>query len=86
MRVRELSRWNYEKREYEPYEVPDERRVKAYCEDMDEIVDCAACGTELPYGHAFTSFEIHTPMGIGYAVCGKCHDEEWKRRRKAWRV
>lgn len=68
-----LRKWNYEKREYEPYEVPDSWSVKTYSDDMDEIVNCCQCGRELPFGECYTSHEVHTEHGMGYAVCGKCY-------------
>lgn len=74
-----LKRWNYQKRDYDDYEVPDDRRCTTLCFDMDRIVDCASCGTSLPYGRTYTSLEIHTPMGMGYGVCEKCYCEERRR-------
>lgn len=77
-----LNRWNHQKRDYEPFEVPDNRRCRTLCFDMDEIVDCASCGASLPYGSMYTSHEIHTASGMAYAVCEKCYREE--RRRDAY--
>lgn len=74
-----LNRWNHQKRDYEPFEVPDDRRCRTLCFDMDEIVDCASCGTSLPYGRMYTSHEIHTEHGMGYAVCEECYCEERRR-------
>lgn len=74
-----LNRWNRQKGDYEPYEVPDDRRCKTFCIDMDEIVDCACCGTALPFGRMYTSLEIHTRTGAAYAVCEKCYKEERRR-------
>lgn len=78
-----LNRWNWKTREYEPYEVPDGRRVAVYVPSMATVVDCASCGTSKPYGEMYTSREIHTPMGIGYSVCEECYEAECERRCKA---
>ena len=51
-------------------------------DDLEEIVNCAQCGKELKYGDCYTSLEIHTDMGMGFAVCEDCYEEEWQRRKK----
>ena len=68
-----LRRFNEAAREYEPYEVPDEWKLLAYSNDMDEKCNCAMCGKELRYGDTYTSFQIHTKNGFGYGVCESCH-------------
>ena len=75
-----LKRWNWKKRKYENYDVPDNRCVKTFVADLDTFVDCACCGKCLPYGLTYTSMEIHTDMGMGYAVCDECYEKEMKRR------
>jgi hypothetical protein len=47
---------------------------------MGAIVNCACCGKRLPFGECYTSREIHTGLGFGYAVCGDCyfHKESWE--------
>lgn len=74
-----LNRWNYETQEYDPYGVPDDWNIKSYSDDMDEIVNCPHCGKEVTFGSCYTSKEIHTPHGFGYAVCEKCYDMERTR-------
>ena len=71
-----LNRWNYDKRIYEPYEVPDNWNVKSFAVDMDEIVNCPHCGQKVTFGNCYTSREIHTPSGFGYAVCENCYNTE----------
>lgn len=80
MRLRLLSKWNYEAHDYLPYTVPADWNVSVYCQDMDEIIQCPHCGRKLKYGDAYTSLEIHTELGIGYAVCSDCYDSEFKRK------
>ncbi len=77
-----LKRWNWKKREYENYDVPDSRCVKTFVADLDTIIDCASCGNGIPYGCSYTSMEIHNAMGLGYAVCDECYEKEEKRRKE----
>lgn len=78
--AKKLKRWNWKKREYEDYEVPDNRFVATFAFDMDTGVDCASCGKCVPYGLTYTSMEIHTEIGMGYCVCQECYEGECKRR------
>lgn len=78
-----LLKWNYEKEDYDIYVTPEDWECKAYCEDMDEIVNCAQCGKQLRFGHTYTSIEIQTSMGFGYGVCEDCHLDEWERQNLA---
>lgn len=82
----ELNKWNWNKREYEPYVIPDGWNVKTYSNDMDEIVNCPHCGKKLSYGDTYTSREIHTQFGMGFGVCGECYEHEWARELKAKRA
>lgn len=75
-----LQKWNWDKREYEDYEVPKKWNCKFYCASDIEVVNCPYCGKEILFGDSYTSMEIHTKAGWGYAVCKDCSDEEWKRR------
>ena len=73
-----MQRWDYKRQRYVPYKVPAEWNVPLVCFDMEEDVNCAACGRAIKYGDGFTSREIHTAHGIGYTVCRKCHEKELK--------
>ena len=75
-----LKRWNWRKRKYENYDVPDSWCVKTFVNDLDTVVNCAHCGNGVPFGITYTSMEIHTGIGIGYAVCDECHEKELNRR------
>lgn len=79
-----LNRWNYKTQEYDPYGVPDDWNVKSYSNDMAEIVNCPHCGKKVTFGSCYTSREIHTHNGFGYAVCEKCYDAE-RTRENEWR-
>lgn len=78
-----LRRWDRQAHKYRPYNVPLHWNVKTYSDDMEEIVNCAQCGKELPHGESFASLEVHAAMGIGYSVCGECYKQEWQRRRSS---
>lgn len=78
-----IQKWNHKLRAYEPYKVPEGIRIALYCSDMNEIVNCAQCFKSMRYGDCFTSREVHTNVGLGYAVCEECYDKEWERERNA---
>ena len=75
------QKWNYETHKYDDYLVPDDKILKTYSNDMNEIVNCCQCLKEMTFGEGYTSMEVHTNMGFGYCVCGKCYEEEMQRRR-----
>lgn len=77
-----LKKWNCKKHEYENYKVPDEWNVKTYSNNMKEKINCAQCGKKIEFGNCYISLEVHTNIGIGYGVCEKCYEREWKRREK----
>lgn len=77
-----LHKWNREIFAYDDYEVPNDWNVRAFSLDMGMIVNCPHCGREVLFGDCFTSHEIHTQHGMGYAVCGECYDKEWEREEQ----
>lgn len=79
-----LQKYNEQKREYEPYEVPDDWYVSTYENDMDAKVNCCQCGREVTFGECYTSMQVHTCIGFGYAVCERCYyGIEWPARKAA---
>lgn len=56
---------------------PDECRT--YEDDMEKMVPCAQCGRMFKFGEMYTSREVHTAHGFGYAVCAECYDGETDR-------
>ena len=77
-----MQKWNFKAREYEPYCVPTDWNCKTYSADMDEIVNCPHCGRKVTFGDCYTSRQIHTEHGFGYAACGECYEKEWNEERK----
>lgn len=75
-----MLKWNYEMREYDRYDVPEDWKCCLYSSDMERKVNCASCGKEMIYAEGYTSFEIHNHMGFGYFVCDECYKEELARR------
>ena len=71
-----IRRWNFKTHEYEPFEIPDGRKVMMYSDDMSAKCSCAACGKELPFGDTFTSRILHGAAGFGYGVCFDCYQRE----------
>ena len=80
--MQKFRKWNYQTHKYDDYFVPDDKILKTYSNDMNEIVNCCQCLKEIKYGDSYTSKEVHTPIGFGYAVCEDCYKQEWERRRK----
>lgn len=77
-----ILKWNYKTRKYDPHEVPDEWKIRTYCADMGEIVNCARCGKEIEFGDGYTSATLHTEYGMGYCICGSCDVAELHEERK----
>lgn len=70
-------KYNVELHEYEDILLPDECRT--YEDDMEKMVPCAQCGRMFKFGEMYTSREVHTAHGFGYAVCAECYDGETDR-------
>lgn len=81
-----LRKWNYETREYDPYEVPDDWELVLTTQDMEQHVNCAQCGKDMTFGDGYTSREVHTNVGFGYPVCEQCYENERRREAEANRV
>ena len=77
-----LRKWNYNLDEYEPYNVPDEWHCRYFNMDMTDIINCCQCGKEVKFGKCYSSHEVHTSTGFGYAVCEECHEVEIIRERR----
>ena len=79
-----IKKWDYPSHSY--FSIPITSReplnIKTYSEDMNEIVNCAQCLKEIKIGDSYTSKEIHTDLGFGFAVCEDCYEKEWERKRK----
>lgn len=76
-----LRKWNYKGQVYEEHEVPEKWKIIVYTDNMNEIINCASCGSLLRYGDCYTSLELHNGHGFGYPVCEKCYRKEWERRK-----
>lgn len=77
-----LDRWNYEKRCYEAYSIPQDWDVSTSLLGPNPI-NCAGCGARASVDEVYISLEIHTPIGFGYYVCEICHEAELKRKLRA---
>ena len=78
-----MQKWNWETKEYEPYEVPKDWYCPLYMDNMMGIINCACCGQKMIFGIGYTSREIHSEMGFGYIVCEDCYRKEFEREREA---
>ena len=78
-----IQKWDPDRHCYDPHPYPSEWNVGFFSTDLDELINCACCGKELPYGHIYTSRELYDGSGMfGMAVCPKCHEAEWKREKE----
>lgn len=77
-----LRKWNYKTHKYDSYKIPDSWNTPMIAE-LEEIVNCVQCGKAVEYGETYTSLEIHDLIGLGFAVCKDCYDQEWKRKVEA---
>lgn len=73
------QKWDFEKREYETYELP--KSAAMYEEDMDKVIACAECGSKMKFGNGYTSKAIHNQYGFGYTVCENCYSEENRQEK-----
>ena len=73
-----VIKWNPKLHIYEEYN--PKFPIVMHSEDMNLIVNCCQCGKKVKYGETFTSLEVHNNYGFGYAVCGDCYNEEYKRK------
>mgnify|MGYP000845751845 FL=1 len=71
------GRYNTKLHKYEDIILPDECRT--YEDDMEKMVPCAQCGRMFKFSEMYTSREVHTAHGFGYAVCAECYDGETDR-------
>lgn len=71
-----IQKWNFKKKKYEPYEIPEDWYTPLVMFDMKRQVNCASCGKLIEFGDCYTSRQIHSDWGMGYHVCPECHERE----------
>ena len=79
-----IQKWDYSSHSYStiPLISRTPLNLKTYSEDINEMVNCCQCLKKIKYGDTYTSKEIHTDLGFGFAVCEDCYEKEWERKRK----
>lgn len=75
-------KWDPFEHEYSDCELPEGAADCMF--DGDIWLTCAACGKRIKYEESLVSLEMHTALGIGYAVCEECHRVEIARRYAAY--
>ena len=68
------DKYDWATHRYNPYKLPEGAALER--DDMDDVISCADCGAPVRYGESYTSMAIHNKYGLGYCVCGKCHEKE----------
>ena len=76
-----MLKWNFFKREYEKFTPAEVGIYKTYCSNMNERVNCPHCGKRMKFRDSYTSLQIQTGIGMGFAVCKTCYDKE---RAEMW--
>lgn len=76
-----MKKWNYETKKYEKYTVPDNWKVKLFSTDMNEKINCAACGKSIKFSDGYPSRTIHYKHGLGYTVCQECYTKDIEEER-----
>ena len=71
-----MRRWDPGACAYQPWTEPADRMPVLSCDDGDADIWCARCHRSVQYGATYTSLQIHSSGGFGYAVCPECHDAE----------
>lgn len=79
----DIGKWNYQTKEYDPYEIPSGVVICLYSQDMDLPINCTSCFKLMTYGQGYTSRELHNHIGLGYPVCDDCYAAERERERLA---
>lgn len=82
---KKVNKWIPSEYRYVEIELPAEWNVIVSSDDMEVMANCAQCGKLMTFGECYTSLELHTNEGWGYAVCEDCYTEEIERREKGWR-
>lgn len=70
------KKWDFKTKEYYDYELPEHACL--FSDDMIKVIACAECGRKMLFGDGYTSKQIHTELGFGYAVCEQCYEKEWR--------
>lgn len=79
------NKWNPLTHKYDAYYVPADKKLVFYDDNLDDIVNCCQCLKEMKYADSYTSLEVHTENGMGYAVCESCYSQEIARKEKLTR-
>lgn len=74
-----IRKYNPGKHVYEPYEIPADKTIVLYTEDMNLKINCTNCFKDMVFGDGYTSKELHNPFGLGFPVCESCYEDEIKR-------
>lgn len=82
--MKQALRWDFEKREFFPTEIPDgSSPFFPFEKDMDKVVNCAECGQPVTFGECYPSRIIRTNNFVfSYIVCPECHKKELEEEEK----
>lgn len=72
-----MTKYDTKQREFVEYKPQKGWHCLAVCFQDQEIVNCANCGKQLPFGHTFASRTIKNKKNVGYGVCPECYSKEY---------
>lgn len=78
--MKTARKWDFKTKTYSSVVLPD--TCLTFANDMDSLVTCPGCEQSFKFGDCYTSRRYHTKMGMGYAVCAECYEQEWQEERK----
>lgn len=77
-----VKRWDYSKRSYVNWEIPDKFNCPLISTKEQEKINCASCGKEIFFEAGYRSQEIHNKRGMPYTVCPECFQKELSNLKK----
>ena len=80
--ARVIGKWNFWTHEYESVTIPNDWVIAQIRPSLDDLINCAACGTKIKYGDAYGSRVLHDDLGLSYCICDKCYTNEVRVERK----
>lgn len=72
------EKFDFKERRYKRYILPAGAAMER--DNLDDVVNCANCGKPVKFGESYISLTIHNLYGLGYCVCGQCHEKEMSEK------
>jgi len=74
-----MYKYDSKTRKVIPYTPPvKDGNYTVYCDNMDDVINCAQCGKEITFGEGYSSIEIFSGPW-SHLVCDDCKEKEYER-------